>query len=977
MAASGWKQLLAGAPWFRGEGKHPIVAYSEYIPPPRLAVKPYSKTVTTAFDQNDPWGWQVTEFEEAFEFRPGMEHLAQQIVKAFAHLGRGEPSHGIAHGKLMDNPYWPAELAEQAGKLSHERYVVLLPLAFSRTQDDKGRLRWTLFGASEQGPAKAFWKSFFTAPRRETSEDQGPGFFRRLLTTVYGEPAERLTDLRGVGFRILAQGSDVPFPFWRDEPMPSWTTPYLWKPSQSVASIKYLLTFRPFQHLPASIRRAYLAGDLRLLPFPGSLLFWGIPSYVRLQQELPLAMQIPLLQLVARSENPHGLRIPQSGWLHEPKPGRPAPQGHGPVRNAYKRSHRWARVLRDEDEIALLQREDKLLHVLFSTIPDDLGLYGKPMARNVQMWTHEFKKLLDGPHARPEEIKEAARAVEQGGLFGYRFQFPPMRVGKHELYWHRPLAAYWSDETGQAALVPSTPLGWITAYNAEQPDLARPVDLWPRLLCREPYVASLHLFEHAPDHRPRLTSRNVRALLDSKYLGGGKPLPRSFARQMLALPKHETLDSWMDCLAAKGHDPDLGRILVQNLLGILQSNSPRSTKGSRKCTASSLTFPRTSRRSFEVEYWKTIAALAEGKYRNKNNADCVRDSSTQRHLAHHHRDLEALGDYLLTYYRKLIAAAKMKNKALAGELPFQWQTDFDFSWSGGWLNNQEGATYERDLVVVIPGRDRKRAVIMADHYDTAYMEDHYAKGPGQAGPRLAACGADDNYSATSALMLGAPIFLELSRRKKLAFDIWLVHLTGEEFPADCLGARHLCQRLVEGNLKIRLEDARTYDLSKTWVQGVYVLDMVAHNNDRDRDVFQLAPGTGPESFWLAYQAHLATEAWNANVPAWNRRPIRLGKGRSERIADGSKIPDVARHPVLHGEVRLPYDPRSTLYNTDGQIFSDAGVPVVLFMENYDITRTGYHDSHDTMENIDLDYGAAVAAIAIESVARAATEKPRF
>ena len=68
---------------------------------------------------------------------------------------------------------------------------------------------------------------------------------------------------------------------------------------------------------------------------------------------------------------------------------------------------------------------------------------------------------------------------------------------------------------------------------------------------------------------------------------------------------------------------------------------------------------------------------------------------------------------------------------------------------------------------------------------------------------------------------------------------------------------------------------------------------------------------------------------------------------------------------------------STLYNTDGQIFSDAGIPCVLFMENYDIHRDGYHDSHDTMENIDVDYGAAVAAITIESVARAASEKPGF
>ena len=55
------------------------------------------------------------------------------------------------------------------------------------------------------------------------------------------------------------------------------------------------------------------------------------------------------------------------------------------------------------------------------------------------------------------------------------------------------------------------------------------------------------------------------------------------------------------------------------------------------------------------------------------------------------------------------------------------------------------------------------------------------------------------------------------------------------------------------------------------------------------------------------------------------------------------------------------------------MFSDAGVPVVLFMENYDINRTGYHDKHDTMANIDLDYGSAVAAIVIESVARAATK----
>ena len=77
---------------------------------------------------------------------------------------------------------------------------------------------------------------------------------------------------------------------------------------------------------------------------------------------------------------------------------------------------------------------------------------------------------------------------------------------------------------------------------------------------------------------------------------------------------------------------------------------------------------------------------------------------------------------------------------------------------------------------------------------------------------------------------------------------------------------------------------------------------------------------------------------------------------------------------LQGEVRLIEDPHSTLYNTDGQIFSDCGIPVVLLMENYDIKRDGYHDTKDTLEDIDLDYGSALAAIAIEAVARAATQR---
>ncbi|HZT83375.1 MAG TPA: M28 family peptidase [Gemmataceae bacterium] len=967
MAATGWKQLLAGAPWFRGEGRYPIAAYSEFMPPPRIARKAHDSTEPTPFTADDPWGWHVPEFEEMLQLRPGLEAVAGQVVAALARLGRGEPAHGISKNKLTDNPYWPPELAEHAGKLRHERYVALLPLALAKTQDDKGRVRWTVFGGSEQGPARAFWKGFFTAPNKEADEEHFLGFVRRLLHAAHAVPLKELDDLHRAGFRIHADDGPPGAPFPGHDPLPGWAAPFRLGKNNHLRGVRYLLTFEPFGQLPPAVRRAYLAGELHLLPFPGSLVFWGAQAYWRLQKELPFALQIPLLHLLGRNAGWRGLRVPQAGWLHEPRPGGPEPdERFVPVRNTYKRTHRWARVYRHEDELAVLAREDTLLHVLFSTLPDDVGLYNKPMARNVQLWTPEHHLLLDGPHASAQDIERAVQHIhEHGGLYGYRFQWPAMRVGRHEVYWHRPLAAYRTG-MGEPAVLPDAPLGYLTAYRDGRPDLAHPVELWPRLLQREPHLEALRLFGEEGVNHPYQAATNVRKLLDTADLLG-RPLSRSFARSLLKLHHHDTLEAWLDSFPERTGEPARGRRLADDLRRILEP-APYVPP---KRPPESLTYHRTARRAFEVAYWKTIAFLAEGKYRNKNNADCVHDPMTWTLLAHHRRDLEALGDHILAHYRKVIAAHGLEGKALAGDLPFTWRTDFDFSWMGGWMDNQEGVTHERDLIAVIPGRDRGRAVIMADHYDTAFMADRYEAEHGGNGARLAAWGADDNHSATAALMLAAPVLLELSRQGKLGCDVWLIHLTGEEFPADCLGARHLAQEVVQGTLRMRTAKGRWRDLSKVRVKGLYVLDMVAHNNDRERDVFQIAPGTSREAMWLAEQAHLANRAWNESVPFWNERPGRRGRGRGRRSPDGTRIPEAAEHPVLTGEVRPAYSPRSTLYNTDGQIFSDAGIPAVLFMENYDINRAGYHDTHDTMENIDLDYGAAVAAIAIESVARAA------
>src|SRR5581483_7187017 len=139
---------------------------------------------------------------------------------------------------------------------------------------------------------------------------------------------------------------------------------------------------------------------------------------------------------------------------------------------------------RHEDELSVLkdnkrqEREDKMVHVLFSTEEDDLGLYGKPMGRNVQLWTRDYRLLLDGPSASRDDIRKAEKRVREGGLFGYRFQFPPLRVGRHEIYWHRLLAAYLDHSQNKPVVIPDAPLGYLTAYRVEKPDLARPVELW-------------------------------------------------------------------------------------------------------------------------------------------------------------------------------------------------------------------------------------------------------------------------------------------------------------------------------------------------------------------------------------------------------------------------------------------------------------------------------------------------------------------
>ena len=956
-----WEQLEAEArDAFAGEGRFPLPAYSDYMPSPYVVLKPYAPRRAAGactISASDDAAMDVTEHEQAHQLAPGLAKIAAHLLTELDRLVRGTP-HEFSRTLLEDNPAWPSALADSAParRAAGEPIVIALALCLSRTEDDKGNSRWTLFGVSHDGPGAAFWRSF--------ADDDGARFARFVAWAHQGTPGP---EARLDGVRIVADATELP----------AFARGLRLEETDPLDGVDTVVTFRPFATLPAPVREKYLAGRLRLVPHPAGLVFFEHAGYRKLSQALPRATQIPLLHLFSHLADSAQLRIPQSGWLDELDDLKAKHTHHTMVRKV-TRSHRWQRIARDQSPKEATKFEDLVSIALFSTDPDDLGLYGKPMARNAQIWNEDYALILDGParHAAGDR----ARLGHRQGRRALRL---PVLLSADARGRARDLlapAAGGAAGDGLRRARPGTVAPLLGYAQAEAPAAypeRQPIPLVPRLLGRPGYLEAAELVSTEPGRARFVTTHNVQKLLAFHDLLGDALTP-SFARALVHAPKHESLEAWLDAVAKVGGAGD-GEVkpgarcaaLLKRVVG---------PDGVGAETDAGLTFAGTHTRAFEEKLWKTIAGLAEGDFRMKDTADSVTANkgktggpaakAARLELAQR-RDLERLGDHLHERYRALIEAHQMTGRAQVVDHDFRWETDFPFRWSEGWSRNQSHEAHERNIVLMIPGRNRGEAVIMADHYDTAYMEDVYESERGGDGLRAAAAGADDNHSATTALLLAAETLLPLARDGKLARDVWLVHLTGEEFPSDCLGARALAQALCERRLRFAAESGAIVDVSRVRVTGAYVLDMIAHNSEHDRDVFQIAPGEGVASARLALQAHLANERWNRQVESWNQTPERRGKKRAERMEHGAKVPPPFAHLPLRGEVRPEWDPRSALYNTDGQIFSDVGIPVVLFMENYDISRTGYHDTADTMKNIDLDYAAALIAIAIETVAATA------
>jgi len=168
------------------------------------------------------------------------------------------------------------------------------------------------------------------------------------------------------------------------------------------------------------------------------------------------------------------------------------------------------------------------------------------MARNSQIWSQDQHLLLNGPNATRKEMDAAIESINQGGLFGYRFQYPPMCLGSSQLYWHRPLIATLSPDREKPIILPDTLLGYLTAYDIKHLDLDHPSELWPRLYKRSTPMALIELFR---DRKHEQKNRN-----ESSESVGSSRTSRPwkafsfFCKADIDAAENRTLDAWLASL---------------------------------------------------------------------------------------------------------------------------------------------------------------------------------------------------------------------------------------------------------------------------------------------------------------------------------------------------------------------------------------------------------------------------------------------
>ncbi len=230
-------------------------------------------------------------------------------------------------------------------------------------------------------------------------------------------------------------------------------------------------------------------------------------------------------------------------------------------------------------------------------------------------------------------MKATCTPSKRAALFGYRFVYPAMRVGRHEVYWHRPLVA-WLRRAGRAGRAARRAARLSHGLSGRQAELGpRRSNCGRAASTASRTSAAVALFDH--DHDRRTAPYDSQRPQAARHLGAARrrPLPRVFARQLLDVAEApDAASEWLDGAARPGRRRRRGERLVEELRRC-SSREARSPPQRRQAPVAGrrLTFDRTATRAVREAYWKTIADSGGGQYLQQEQRRLRARPATQQH----------------------------------------------------------------------------------------------------------------------------------------------------------------------------------------------------------------------------------------------------------------------------------------------------------------------------------------------------------
>ena len=290
---------------------------------------------------------------------------------------------------------------------------------------------------------------------------------------------------------MLPSQHDPRFPHWRSIRCRNGRNAIVVADDSRLTRVRYLLTFRPFSALPAAVRAGLSRRPHRAAAEPVQPAVLG---HADLSRREPTASardrSFPCCGSSAATRVSACACRSSAGCATT----RPMATDAGADGRDHRSTNTRERIVGSGCR-ATKTRRAKRLHVssvattLFSTELDRSRPL--PQADGAQLPDLDARRRADPRRPEREPRRHRTRAAS-GSWPAARsctaFGFPPMRVGRHEVYWQRPLAACCVAGARRDATVGRRACRDTSPHTTcERPDYQRPVELYPRMLSREPH----------------------------------------------------------------------------------------------------------------------------------------------------------------------------------------------------------------------------------------------------------------------------------------------------------------------------------------------------------------------------------------------------------------------------------------------------------------------------------------------------------